>query len=133
MKPQDIDGLNQKLVQKYKKEFDAFLISHDRVEVKGPGGREWRTCEEDGDDWTWDPRSAEFMEFRIKTETTSTELFSSTSKDEFISDKIKHQKVDISQFMEINISATSVRNDLEGSKEYLDERVYNILKEIKCL
>ena len=76
MKPQDIEDLNQKLVQKYKKEFDAFLISPNRVEVKGPGGREWRTCEEDGDDWTWDPRSAEFMEFRIKTETSSTELFS---------------------------------------------------------
>lgn len=80
MNPQDIEDLNQKLIQKYKKEFDAFLINPNNVEVNGPGGLGWRPCKEDGEDWTWDARSGDFMEFRIKTETTSTELFS-TPKD----------------------------------------------------
>lgn len=55
--------------------------------------------------------------------------YQSTSKDEFISDKIQHQKIDISHLMDVKISSTDIRNNLELNKEFLDTKIYNILKD----
>jgi nicotinamide mononucleotide adenylyltransferase len=53
--------------------------------------------------------------------------YESLRNGEFITDKINHEKIDLSDFMDVNISATDIRNDLEGNKHYLTEGTYKII------
>ena len=57
--------------------------------------------------------------------------YESLSNGEFITDKINHEKIDLSDFMDINVSATDIRNDLDGNKHYLTEGTYDIIKATK--
>lgn len=72
-------------------------------------------------------------EYVYFTHNKSTEKgkYKSLSTDEYISDKINHEKIDLSDFMLISVSATDIRNDPVGNKDNVTECVWELMSNPK--
>lgn len=71
-------------------------------------------------------KGAEYVYF-THNKATEKGKYESLGDSEYISDKIQHKKIDISDLNTYNVSATDIRNDPVGNKQYVTHRVWEIM------